>query len=242
MAGTALQRARNPQDKLARREAILEVAARVLSRSQFARVTMAQIAEHCGLAKGTLYLYFATKEELFLATLEDELAAWFDALGGELLGRGNVTAREFADTVVASLGERERLADLLPLLHTVLEHNIAPEVALRFKRMLVGKLEAGGALAESVLVGLPSGHGIDLLLRTHALVVGLRQMADAPPALREILARDELAPLRVDFAAQLTEALAAMTQGMLDVRVTSPSLPSPSSARTPPVPAALPRP
>jgi len=242
MAGTAVQRARNPQDKLARREAILEVAARVLSRSQFARVTMAQIAEHCGLAKGTLYLYFATKEELFLATLEDELAAWFDELGRELLGRGSLTATEFADTVVTSLGARERLADLLPLLHTVLEHNIAPEVALRFKRMLVGKLEAGGALAESVLVGLPRGRGIDLLLRTHALVVGLRQMADPPPALREVLAREELAPLRVDFAATLADSLAALTQGMLEVRATSPSLPSPSTARTPRAPAAPRRP
>lgn len=214
MSATAPQRARKPEDKLARRDAILAVAARVLSRSQFSRVTMAQIAEHCGLAKGTLYLYFATKEELFLATLEDELAGWFDELGEELLRRGTTSPRQFADAVVHSLAARERLADLLPLLHTVLEQNIAPETALRFKRMLVEKVRAGGALVEAVVPGLPAGSGIDLLLRTHALVVGLRQMADPPPALRDVLARDELAPLRVDFAAQLADTLAALVDGM----------------------------
>ena len=45
-------RARKEEDKLARREAILGVAARSLGRRQYARVTMAEIAERCGLAKG----------------------------------------------------------------------------------------------------------------------------------------------------------------------------------------------
>jgi len=215
MAGTAVQRARNPQDKLARREAILEVAARVLSRSQFARVTMAQIAEHCGLAKGTLYLYFATKEELFLATLEDELAAWFDELGALLVRRGVAGPRQFADAVVESLAARDRLADLLPLLHSVLEQNIAPQTALRFKRMLLGKVQAGAALVETVLPGLAPGSGLDLLLRIHALLVGLRQMADPPPALRDVLARDELAPLRIHFATALGDTIAVLVEGML---------------------------
>lgn len=214
MAAVGRQRARKPQDKLARRDAILEVASSVLSRSQFAKVTMAQIAQHCGLAKGTLYLYFATKEELFLATLEGELAAWFDELGAVLLRRGEVTPRAFAEAVVDSLAARERLADLLPLLHTVLEQNIAPDTALRFKRMLVAKIEAGAVLVESVLPGLQRGAGVDLLLRTHALVVGLRQMADPPPALREVLARDELASLRVDFGGQLADTLTALVTGM----------------------------
>lgn len=215
VTATVPQRARRPEDKLARRESILAVAARVLSRSQFARVTMAQIAEHCGLAKGTLYLYFATKEELFLATLEVELAAWFDELAVALRAGGTTTARQFARAVVDSLAARERLADLLPLLHTVLEQNIAADTALGFKRMLVEKLSAGGPLLERVLPGLPPGGGLDLLLRTHALVVGLRQMADPPPALRAVLARDELAPLRIDFAAQLGDTLTALASGMM---------------------------
>lgn len=208
------QRARNPEDKLARRDAILSVAAQVLSRTAFGDVTMADLAQQCGVAKGTLYLYFATKEELFLATLEDELARWFDELGQTLLAAGRVAPDRFAELVVEGLGRHDRLADLLPLLHTVLEHNIAPQTALRFKRMLAAKIAVGATLVEQVMPELRRGSGGDLLLRIHALVVGLRQMADPPAPLRALLDRDELAVLRVEFVPQLRGAVAALAHGM----------------------------
>lgn len=207
-------RARNEEDKLARREAILAVACRSLGRRQFARVTMAEIADRCGLAKGTLYLYFGTKEELFLAALELELAAWFDAVAGELLAKGRTDPRTFAELVARTLAARETLVDLLPLLHTVLEQNIDAETALRFKRMLRDKLVAGAAVVERALP-LAHGDGVRLLLRTHALVVGLRQMSDPPPAIAEVLARPELHPLQIDFATELTESLTALVRGMI---------------------------
>ena len=207
-------RARKEEDKLARREAILAVAARSLGRRQYARVTMAEIAERCGLAKGTLYLYFSTKEELFLAALEVEVAAWFDAISEELITRGRTDPRTFAEVVAHTLTTRETLTDLLPLLHTVLEQNIDSETALRFKRMLRDKLVAGAAVVERSLP-LHPGDGVRLLLRTHAVVVGLRQMADPPPAIAEVLARPELHPLQIDFEQELLDSLTALVRGML---------------------------
>jgi AcrR family transcriptional regulator len=207
-------RARKEEDKLARREAILGVAATSLGRRQYARVTMAEIAERCGLAKGTLYLYFSTKEELFLAALEVEIASWFDAVGEDLAARGRTDPRTFAEIVARSLSTRDTLIELLPLLHTVLEQNIDGETALRFKRMLRDKLVAGAAVLERALPLAP-GDGVKLLLRTHALVVGLRQMSDPPPAIAEVLARPELHPLQIDFENELLDSLTALVRGML---------------------------
>ena len=167
------------------------------------------------LAKGTLYLYFDTKEELFLAALEREIAAWFDEMGEELIRRGTTDPASFAETVTRTLVARETLVELLPLLHTVLEQNIARETALRFKRVLRDKLVAGGALVERALP-LPPGAGVQLLLRTHAIVVGLRQMADPPPAIAELLALPELSPLQVDFEKELRASLAALVRGMIN--------------------------
>jgi AcrR family transcriptional regulator len=208
-------RARNDEDKAARRDAILAVATGSLGRRQYAGVTMARIAEQCGLAKGTLYLYFDTKEELFLAALEREIAAWFDEIGEELIRRGTTDPASFAETVARTLVARETLVELLPLLHTVLEQNIARETAMRFKRVLRDKLVAGGALVERALPLLP-GAGVQLLLRTHAIVVGLRQMADPPPAIAELLALPELSLLQVDFEKDLRASLAALVRGMIN--------------------------
>jgi AcrR family transcriptional regulator len=208
-------RARKEEDKLARREAILAVASHSLGRRQYARVTMAEIAERCGLAKGTLYLYFSTKEELFLAALEVEIASWFDTIAEELMAKGRTDPRTFAGLVARTLAARETLIDLLPLLHTVLEQNIDGETALRFKRMLRDKLVAGAAVVERALP-LQLGDGVRLLMRTHALVVGLRQMSDPPPAIAEVLARPELHPLQIDFETELIDSLTALVRGMLE--------------------------
>ncbi len=215
LRGPVTSRARNDDDKLARREMILTIAAECLGRRQYATVTMAEIAERCGLAKGTLYLYFPTKEALFLAALERGLVAWFAALGDSLGRAGKLEAPEFARLIAASLVARESLVDLLALLRTVLEQNIEIEIALSFKRTLRDNIVAGGKVVEAALDGLRPGDGVRLLLRTHALVVGLRQMADPPPALRELVEREDLAELRVDFAAELERTICEIAAGML---------------------------
>ena len=53
-----------------------------------------------------------------------------------------------------------------------------------------------------------------LLVRIHALVVGLRQMADPSPNVAEVLRRDELAVLRIDFESELAAAIASLIRGM----------------------------
>lgn len=208
------QRARRDEDKQARKDAILEVASHMLGRRQFSGITMAEVARRCGLAKGTLYLYFRSKEELFLATLERQLADWFDHVAQLLSRQEGVDPDRFGRLIAESLQERESLTDLLTILHTVLEQNIDPQTATTFKRMLRDKLVAGGQILESVLPQLPAGGGSRLLLRIHALVVGLRQMSDPSPAVAEVLSREEFAVLRVDFATELSDSVADLLRGM----------------------------
>lgn len=209
------QRARKEEDKLARREAILETAATMLGRRQFATITMAEVARRCGLAKGTLYLYFKSKEELFLATLEREITTWFDDLNREIFSRGPLGVETFARMFAADLATREMLMDLLTILHSVLEQNIETEVALRFKQMLRSQVELGGRELEAALPGLPAGTGHRLLLRFHAFVVGMRQMADPSPTVAAVLQRDELAILRVSFEDELATTVAALIHGTI---------------------------
>lgn len=211
------QRARKDEDKAARRRAILAVAARLLDRQQYHGITMAEVARRCSLAKGTLYLYFRSKEELFLAALEEELAEWFDAMATELalLGPGPDAPERFAGAVARTLVERETFAELLSLLHTVLEQNIDARTAMAFKQMLLDRVSRGAAVVERAVPGLAAGSGARVLLRLHALLVGLRQMADPAPVVAEVLARPEMAPLRIDFETELADTLAAMVRGMV---------------------------
>ena len=54
-----------------RRRQLLETSARVFSERRYDEVSMNEIAASAGISKGLLYHYFASKQELFRATLED---------------------------------------------------------------------------------------------------------------------------------------------------------------------------
>ena len=60
-------RARSPDAKRARRQSILTTAEQILRSDGFDAFTMNSLANTTGLAKGTLYLYFSSREELVLA-------------------------------------------------------------------------------------------------------------------------------------------------------------------------------
>lgn len=207
------QRARNDEDKQVRRAAILTEAGALLGKHPYARITMAQVAAGSGLAKGTLYLYFRSKEELFLALLERELVAWFAALRDRLGALPSVDPDVLGHEFAGSLEERRTLSDLLVILHTILEQNVDAAAALAFKLVLRDQLEDAGQALEFVWPQLPKGTGPRTLLRMYALLIGFRQVAFPSTVVAEILAREDMASLRVDFTRDLAQSIADLLRG-----------------------------
>jgi AcrR family transcriptional regulator len=62
------------------RQAIMEAAIRIFGRTGFSASKIADIATEAGVATGTLYNYFSSKEEIFLSILDDGR----ERLGAEL--------------------------------------------------------------------------------------------------------------------------------------------------------------
>jgi AcrR family transcriptional regulator len=210
------QRARKEEDKEARRRQLLDAALELYRATSYDEVKMADVAERAKLAKGTVFLYFPTKEALFLALLEEQLFAWFERLE-ELLarGEGRWTGARVARTVAESLEGEEMLTRLLARLQTVLEQNVTVEQVRGFKERLLEAVVRAGTRVEKRLPFLKSGEGVRFFLHVHALVVGLRQMADLAPVAREVHeTAPHLHPLRVDFTRELTDALTTHLRGL----------------------------
>ncbi|NTX09838.1 TetR family transcriptional regulator [Myxococcus sp. CA056] len=211
----APQRARKDEDKEARRRLLLDEALALYAATSYAEVKMADVAERAGLAKGTVFLYFPTKEALFLALLEDLLFSWFARLDARLCQPDAPwTGPWLARSVAQSLEAETSLTRLLAMLQTVLEQNVSVEQARRFKERLLQAMLHIGALLEARLDFLRPGEGPRVLVHLHALVTGLRQMADVAPVAREVLASPHMAPLRIDFTAELTAALTTLLRGL----------------------------
>ena len=212
------QRARQAEQKQQRRLAILDAAWAMYQTAPYESLTIAGVAERVGLAKGTMYLYFATKQELFLALTERELFAWLAEVDAQLSEeRPAWDIPAVVEIACATLDAHPALTRLLAILSTVLEQNIDLETAIRFKR----------ALLERRLPFLAPGDGLRTLTRCHALVVGLRHLADPAPIVREALRQPDLTLFNIDFAAELRASVTALLQGM---RATATTLESPSHA------------
>lgn len=63
-----------------RRSELLSAARVVFAEHGFERATMERVAEHAGVAKGTVYLYFSSKRGLYLAALTQGLTGLHDLL------------------------------------------------------------------------------------------------------------------------------------------------------------------
>ena len=203
-----MQRARSPEAKERRREAILQASSRLLDRGGFDEVTMVRVARAAGIAKGTTYLYFRTKEELFLALLSVEYDRWFEVVRSALAQTAHgSTPDEVAGTLVEGLRGRKRFLMLMEKLHVVFEQDVAHEPALAFKAQLRDQILATAEVLAGAANILPH-EASRLLLRMHALVVGLRQMTRPSPAAMRVIERDDMAPMRLEFLTELQAVLA----------------------------------
>jgi TetR/AcrR family fatty acid metabolism transcriptional regulator len=80
-------------DRTARREEILTAALRVFARNGYAASRIEEVAKEAGIAKGSVYLYFDSREELLTAAFEGLGAQSAHLLDKALTGPGDAVER-----------------------------------------------------------------------------------------------------------------------------------------------------
>lgn len=167
------RRARTAGQKEDRRTAILAAAVAYARESGFDGVTMSGLAGRAGLAKGTLYLYFQTREELFLALYLDAAGQWCARVAATL------TPGMSDDAVVAALTEaagQDRLfIELASRLSSVIERNVPREAFIAAKRAVLGLYMPLARHFEETL-GLAPNDGFRFGAALMALLLGAAQV------------------------------------------------------------------
>ena len=110
------RRARSAEAKRERRDSLLDGVLRLLEDEAPSTITMSRIAASAGVTKGTVYLYFASRDEVYRALQGRELARWLGSLvtllGGDLRHRG---PRALAELVVEQLRRHPEVTRSLAL-------------------------------------------------------------------------------------------------------------------------------
>jgi AcrR family transcriptional regulator len=209
-------RARRPEHKQQRREAIL-AAARELARASGVRnVSLGAVAEVVGLAKSNIIRYFGTREEIYLELLTEEWRQWAEVASPRLHDAGD-TAEAMA-ALAETIVDRQLFCDLLSHASTSLEQNVSVPAARTFKHAVHDLLtQMGTEVARAT--ELTEREGRELVAAASGLAGMLYPAANPPSALAQVYAEDpQLAASRPALPTALIRTLSAMAAGLPTLR------------------------
>ena len=96
-----------------RKDEIINACASLYETMGFRDITIRDIGNRTTFSRTSIYNYFQTKEEIFLALLQREHQAWADDLESIAKENESLTAEEFADKVARSLEKRGYMLKLM---------------------------------------------------------------------------------------------------------------------------------
>jgi AcrR family transcriptional regulator len=209
------QRARRPEHKQLRYEAILAAARSLGERDGVREVSLADIASAVGMHKSALLRYFETREEIYLRLAEADWRGWAEAMRTELGALPPGDAAGVASAFATTLAERPLLCDLMTHAPLNLERNVSLEPARMFKRAAIDAVSEIVAAVRTVLPELTKQGAFDLVVSVGMVAAGLWQVGRPTPTVLELYAREpELAIGNVPFAPTVTRMAETIIRGL----------------------------
>ncbi len=117
----------------ARKEEIINACALLYETMSFKEITIKDIGRATSFTRTSIYNYFQTKEEIFLALLQREYELWIRQLRQIQAEHETMTRLEFAGALAHSLEERENLLKIMSMNHYDMEENSRLERLVEFK-------------------------------------------------------------------------------------------------------------
>lgn len=118
-----------------RREEIISACEKLYQTMNFKDITIIEIGKITSFTRTSIYNYFNTKEEIFLALHQKEYELWIAELEKIISANETLTHEEFADLLAKSLENRLQLLKLLSLNLFDMEMNSRQENLIEYKKV-----------------------------------------------------------------------------------------------------------
>lgn len=209
------QRAIAVADKAERRQEILDAVEGLYLKHPDRMPSVSEVATSAGLAKGTVYLYFPSKEEMLLALHEQHVAHFFSELMKKLAEPGPLDFDDIFPVTREYLIRQPGYLALTSRCFGMMDREIPVAAALAFKERVAQVLTVAGAGLERHFSGLGAGGGIVILLHSYGLIVGLWQLLHPNKRFGKAMDRAPLRLLKRDYERDIENALRALWAGSI---------------------------
>ena len=125
-----------------RKDEIICACKELYKTMSFKDITIKKIANFTSFTRPSIYNYFETKEEIFLAILKEEYDKWVNELNSVINENADLSKEQVAKKLALSLEHRRLLLKLMSMNHYDMEANSRMERLVEFKRSYGASLKA----------------------------------------------------------------------------------------------------
>ena len=123
----------SPERTAARKEEIISACEKLYQTMSFKDITLKEIGSETSFSRPTIYNYFQTKEEIFLALYKREYDRWNIELTDILENNDSLTKEQIAEKIASSIANRQQLLKLVSMNNYDMEANSRSELLTSFK-------------------------------------------------------------------------------------------------------------
>ena len=160
--------------------------------------SVALLASKAGVVKGTLYLYFKTREEVFLALYDQSLNRMSEAFIARLTS--GMSDRAFCELLYDVAFGDSLYVPLQARLEKVIEHNVSIDSLIASKRHFLKQVDRIAA-ATAAAINLDHAQSTEFIKTLGVLIVGVAG-ADLAPSLEGEDVPDDIQALLDSFASK----------------------------------------
>ena len=209
------QRARKPEEREVRRDAILAAAAALFDGGGVEAAGLNAIAARAGFTKSNVYRYFESREEVLLSLFLSELEAFVADFEARVTTCSQNDISAIARVAAEGFLTRPRFSAMIAILASVLERNISEDRIIALKRGINGlNLRVATALG-SRLPGTTLEDCGWVGATAATLVAGMWPSTRPASAAASVMAMPEFAHLMPVPERDLARAIAALLHSIL---------------------------
>ena len=157
----------------ARKEEIISAAESLYQKKGFKDITIQDIARETSFTRTSIYNYFETKEEIFMALLQKEYERWVEELDTVIKTHTEMGRDDVADVLAVSLENRKLLLKLMSMNHFDMEENSRLERLVEFKVSYGASIKAVGRLLQKFCTHMSDGDRQDFIYSFFPFVYGI---------------------------------------------------------------------
>ena len=162
-----------PEQIAQKRDEIINACEQLYQTMSFREITLKEIGTITSFSRPTIYNYFQTKEEIFLALFQREYDRWNEDLAAILDENEKLTKAELSDKIAASLAGRDQLLKLLSMNNYDMESNSRQEMLTAFKQSYGQSMQLMSMLLEKFCPDMSAADIQDFIYTFYPFMFGI---------------------------------------------------------------------